>query len=75
LTWWGTGPGGLGAEVPSGVEGQSPGRGSGGRFNVFLYKILDLMNLRAGLEEYMFSKHAIQKNFEDSMGGGYASGL
>jgi len=27
----GTGPGSLGTEIPSGVQGQSPGRVSGGR--------------------------------------------
>jgi len=29
-------------------------------FNVFLYKILDLMNIRAGLGEYICCKHTIQ---------------
>jgi len=36
--------------------------------NVFLYKIMDLMNIIAGLGEYILQTHNTKK-FEDSMGG------
>ena len=67
----GGGPGQRVWAIPSGVQVQSPGRGSGERSppeaegkceisvisNVFLYKILDLMKLRAGFGEYILQTH------------------
>jgi len=71
-----------GTEVPRWVQGQSPGRGLGDKvpktetkceiivqFVTFsCIKILDLMNTRAGLWEYILQTHNTNF-FEDSMGG------
>ena len=60
-----------GRKYPSEVQGQSHGGEHGGlsppvakakceisvHFYVFLYKILDLMNIRAGLGEYILQIH------------------
>ena len=77
----GQGQGIWGRKSPSGVQGQSSAGGLGDEvsqklkqnvklvyiFNVILHKILDLMNLRAGLGEYILQTRNT-KLFEDSMG-------
>jgi len=68
--------GGLGDEVPQKLKKNVK---LAYNFCRFLYKILDLMNIRAGLGEYILQSHNT-KFFEDSMGveppnrpSGYAS--
>ena len=65
----GAGPGSLGdGSDPSGVQGQRPGRGCGGRSSQKLKQnLFDLMNIRAGLGEYILQTHN-KIFFEDSMG-------
>jgi len=60
----GVGPGGLGDFVPQKLKQNVK---LVYIFNVFLYKILDLMNIRAGLGEYILQTHNTNF-FEDSMG-------
>jgi len=69
----GPGQGVWGTEVPQWDPEQSPGRESGGQsppeakakceisiqFVIFLCKISDLMNIRAGLGEYILQTHNI----------------
>ena len=74
-----------GRKSPSGVQGQSHGRESGGRSppeaeakceisvrtisNVFLYTILDLMNTRAGKGEYILQTHSTKFLWRFNGGG------
>jgi len=64
FTWRGR-PEGLGDEVPQKVKQNVK---LVYIFNVSLYKILALMNIRAGLVEYISQTHNT-KTFKDSMGG------